>query len=117
MAMQKFPMFLVVGTGSCNHGKVQLSQCKPSIKVDSTTHMVGVRLLKEVECEFDVPEFDLRSMEIDALEKSVVAEKADSQVRVNLLLDRISKLKAIGHDAPVVAEFVYSGSIDAVESF
>lgn len=99
MATQKFKMYIVVGTGSCNHGQVQLSQYKPSLKVDSTTHMIGVRLLKEVECEFDVPEFDLRAMEIYALEKSVIAEKADSQVRVNLLLDRISKLKAITHDA------------------
>ena len=98
MAMQKFKMFIVVGTGSCNHGQVQLTQYEPSIKANSTTAMIGTRLLKEVECEFDVPEFDLRAMEIDALEKSVIAEKADSQVRVNCLLDRISKLKAITHE-------------------
>jgi hypothetical protein len=114
MAMQEFKMYMVVGTGSCNHGQVQLTPYKPSLKVDSTTHMIGVRLLKEVECQCDVPEFDLRSMEIEALEKGVIAEKADSQVRVNLLLDRLSKLKAIGHDAPVAAEFVYAGSTDEV---
>lgn len=99
MAIQKFKMYIVVGTGSCNHGQVQLSPYKPSLKADSTTSMIGVRLLKEVECEFDVPEFDLRTMEIDALEKSVIAEKADSQVRVNLLLERISKLKCITHES------------------
>lgn len=98
MAMKKFKMFIVVGTGSCNHGQVQLTQYEPSLKADSTTAMIGVRLLKEVECEFDVPDFDLRSMEIDALEKSVECERADSQVRVNILLDRISKLKAITHE-------------------
>lgn len=101
MAMQKFKMYIVVGTGSVNHGQVQLTRYEPSLKADSTTAMIGVRLLKEVECEFDVPDFDLRSMEIDALEKSVVAEKADSQVRVNILLDRISKLKAITHEVSV----------------
>lgn len=98
MAMQKFKMFIVVGTGSCNHGQVQLSPHKPSVKADSTTHLIGNRLIKEVECEFDVPAFDLRIMEIDALEKSVECERADSQVRVNLLLERISKLKALTHE-------------------
>lgn len=103
MAMQKFKMYMTVGTGSCNHGKVILSPYRPSIKADATTSLIGERLLREVECEFDVPEFDLRSIEIEALEKSVIAEKADSQVRVNLLLDRISKLKALTHDDPVNA--------------
>ena len=98
MAMQKFKMFIVVGTGSANHGQVQLTQYRPSERLDSTTALIGCRLIREVECEFDVPEFDLRAMEIDALEKSVIAEKADSQVRVNILLDRISKLKAITHE-------------------
>lgn len=103
MAMQKFKMFMTVGTGSLNHGKVELTMHKPGLKADSTTSLIGTRLLKEVECEFDVPEFDLRAMEIDALEKSVIAEKADSQVRVNILLDRISKLKAITHEVEVAA--------------
>lgn len=98
MAMQKFKMYLVVGTGSANHGRVELTQYKPQLTADRNTALIGTRLLKEVECEFNVPAFDLRAMEIDALEKSVVAEKADSQVRVNLLLDRISKLKAITHE-------------------
>lgn len=101
MAMQKFKMFIVVGTGSANHGQVQLTQYKPSEKADSTTALIGCRLIKEVECEFDVPAFDLRTMEIDALEKSVEVERADSQVRVNLLLERISKLKALTHEVSV----------------
>ena len=96
MSMQTFKMFMVVGTGSYNHGEVSISKFKPDNKPDS---MFGTRLIKEVECEFDVPEFDLRQMEIDALEKCVIAERADSQVRVNLLLDRISKLKCLAHEA------------------
>ena len=94
MAKQTFKMYMVVGTGSCNHGQVFLQRIKPS----STDYLVGARLLKEVEFEFDVPEFDLRQMEIECLEGAVKQERADSQVRVNLLLDRISKLQAIGHD-------------------
>lgn len=95
MAIQKFKMFMCVGTGTFNHGEVELMSYKPTDKPDDC---FGRRLLQEVECEFDVPEFDLRQLEIDALEKCVIQERADAQVRVNLLLDRISKLKAIGHD-------------------
>ena len=95
MAMQTFKMFMVVGTGSYNHGEVSLSKLKPN---DNPDALFGARLIKEVECEFDVPEFDLRQIEIDALEKCVTAERADSQVRVNALLDRISKLKCLTHE-------------------
>lgn len=95
MAMQTFKMFMVVGTGSYNHGEVTLSKFKPD---DESSALFSARLIKEVECEFDVPEFDLRQMEIDALEKCVTAERADSQVRVNALLDRISKLKCLTHE-------------------
>lgn len=95
MAMQTFKMFMVVGTGRFNHGVVEISRFAPGEK---PCDMFGTRLIKEVECEFDVPEFDLRQMEIDALEKCVQAERADSQVRVNILLDRISKLKCLTHE-------------------
>lgn len=95
MAIQTFKMFMVVGTGTYNHGEVSIARYSPS---DEPNSMFGYRLIKEVECEFDVPEFDLRQMEIDALEKCVQAERADSQVRVNILLDRISKLKCLTHD-------------------
>lgn len=101
MAMQNFKMFLTVGTGSLNHGRVELSMHKPSLKTDPTTSLVGSRLIREVECEVDVPEFDLCAMEIEALEASVKSERADSQMRVNLLLDRISKLKCLTHEAEV----------------
>lgn len=48
--------------------------------------------------ELDFPEVDTRQLQIDALNEQVQRERADSQVRVNLLLERISKLQAIGHD-------------------
>lgn len=95
MAIQKFKMFMVVGTGKYNHGEVTLQSWEPSCSADDSFCR---RLIKEVECEADVPEFDLRQMEVDALEASVQKERADSQVRVNLLLERISKLKAICHE-------------------
>lgn len=48
--------------------------------------------------EIDFPEIDTRQMQIDALELTIQSERAESQSRVNILLDRISKLKAITHE-------------------
>lgn len=99
MAMQKFKMFVVVGVGKWNHGQVELSKYKPS---EDASGGVGdnfaTRFLSEIEVDVDVPGHDLVALEVDALEKAVQREKADSQVRVNILLDRLSKLKAIGHE-------------------
>ena len=50
------------------------------------------------EVELDFPEIDTRQAQIDNLEAQVHEERAQSQSRVNLLLERISKLKAICHD-------------------
>ncbi len=60
--------------------------------------MRGMVWLGSKDVEFDIPEIDTRQAQIDSLEAEVNQERADSQVRVNLLLDRISKLKAISHD-------------------
>jgi len=54
--------------------------------------------LGQTEVEIDYPEIDTRQAQIDQLEAEVQNERAQSQSRVNLLLDRISKLQAIGHD-------------------
>jgi hypothetical protein len=59
-------------------------------------------LLGTVEQEIEVPDMSpeaLTQAQIDILESGIQRERADSQVRVNHLLDRISKLKAISHDA------------------
>lgn len=58
----------------------------------------AVRLIAVKEVEIDVPEDDLDLLEIEALEAKIVKEKGESQHKANLLLDRISKLKAIGHE-------------------
>lgn len=50
------------------------------------------------EVEIDIPEFDSRGLMIQALERGIQKERAESQSRVNILLDRISKLKCITHD-------------------
>ena len=60
--------------------------------------MKGMVWLGSQEVELDVPEVDIRQAMIEELEAQVKQERTDSQVRVNLLLDRISKLQAIGHD-------------------
>lgn len=52
----------------------------------------------QTEVEIDFPEIDTRQAQIDKLEAQVQEERAQSQLRVNLLLERISKLQAIGHD-------------------
>ncbi len=96
MAIQTFEVFVVVGTGSCNHGQIFIQDYKPI--ESSYDHIIGRRLISKSVVEVDVPEFDIVTLEVEGLEKAVQLEKADSQVRVNLLLDRISKLKAIGHD-------------------
>lgn len=102
MAIQKFKMFLTVNTGSYKHGEVELQSFKPT---DSDTDtFFGRRFICEVEVEADVPEFDIVALEVDSLEKTIQKEKADSQVRVNILLDRLSKLKAIGHDVIEAAQ-------------
>jgi hypothetical protein len=54
--------------------------------------------LGSTEVEIDFPEKDTHRAHIDSLEARIKQERADSQVRVNMLLDRISKLQAIGHD-------------------
>lgn len=52
----------------------------------------------QCEVEIDWPEIDTRQMQIDALEEQIIKERGESQARINLLLDRISKLQAITHE-------------------
>ena len=65
---------------------------------DTPACMKGMLWLGSQEVELNVPEVDTRQAQVEALEAEVEQERADSQVRVNLLLERISKLQAIGHD-------------------
>lgn len=60
-------------------------------------------LLAKQEVEFDVGDYDGREKEIEAVEKALEQVRANSQQQINLLLDRISKLKAITHDVEVAS--------------
>ena len=44
------------------------------------------------------PEVDVNQVLVEGLERAIDQERADSQVRVNLLLDRISQLKCLTHE-------------------
>ena len=63
------------------------------------SHMKGsVILLGEVEVDIDYPEVDTRKVQIDALQAEVQKIRAESQAQINLLMDRIGKLAAVGHE-------------------
>ena len=53
--------------------------------------------LGQQDVELDFPDIDINQAKIDALEAEIQHERATSQSRVSLLLERISKLQAIGH--------------------
>lgn len=58
--------------------------------------LLGVR---EVEVEFEAFDLDPVVAMIDGLEKQVEQERADSQRKVNFLLEKISKLRCLEHKA------------------
>lgn len=97
MAMQKFKLYLSCGVGIYTKGNLMVSDFKPS-DASAKDGDWGRVLIKEYEVELDIPEIDTRQVEIDALEAGIEKERAESQSRVNILLDRISKLKAITHE-------------------
>lgn len=43
-------------------------------------------------------DIDIKQAQIETLERQLNDERAGSQIKVNALLDQISKLKAIGHE-------------------
>ena len=57
----------------------------------------------DVEVEWKEIDRDPREALIESLESQVEKERADSQVRVNHLLDQISKLKCLEHVVEVSA--------------
>lgn len=94
MVKQSFKMYMVVGTGSLNRGQVRLAEFDPSNFGSPTAHLNGTRLVKEVEVELDIPEFNLPMMELEALEALLEAEKFSAGSRVEFLNEQIAKLKA-----------------------
>lgn len=55
-------------------------------------------LLATQEVEFDIGDFDGRAKELEVVEKALEEFRAKSQSHINILLDRISKLKAITYE-------------------
>lgn len=54
--------------------------------------------VSNVEVTFDIGDFDNRLAEIEQLEQVIEETRAESQAKINLLLERISNLQAIGHE-------------------
>lgn len=95
MAIQKVAMFAFAITREWSS--------EPELRITNLdmSGAEGYNFLSLQEVEIDIPEFDARGVMIETLETAVQKERAESQSKINLLLERISKLKAIGHDAPV----------------
>ena len=99
MAMQTFTLYICKDITQYGDGKI-------SVNDFDLSKPCGIRppdyvLLGKFDQEIYVPEIDTTLSQVKALEDAIQAERADSAARVNLLIDRLSKLKAIGHDAPV----------------
>lgn len=100
VAKQVFTMYITKSIRDYDAGKISVNDFNyaRSFGGRPAEHV----LLATVEQEFDIPEVDTNQIQIDALEETIQLERAQSQSRVNILLDRISKLKAIGHDSSVI---------------
>lgn len=98
MAVQKAKLFMFEYT---NH-RAPERYVSPYSEHEMDHMKTQVILLGELEIDVDYPEIDTRQAQIDALEAEVQKIRAEHQSQVNLILDRISKLKAIGHDSDVV---------------
>lgn len=65
--------------------------------VDATKTIGEYACLGPVELSVDVPQVDPVAKMISSLERQIEAERADSQQRINILLDRLSKLQCLEH--------------------
>ncbi|WAX22819.1 hypothetical protein MAJJADAN_00057 [Pseudomonas phage Amjad_SA] len=93
MAMQKFTLYISASTREWDFGEISFTDYDPTPHPDFQRALICIR-----EVEVDVPEFDPRPQAVAVLQAQVDKERADSQVRISLLLERISKLQAIGHE-------------------
>lgn len=96
MAKQIFTLYVSASTREWEFGSIKVTDYDPTPHPEFKQTLISSH-----EVELDIPEFDIASIAINGLESEIQKERADSQVRVNILLDRISKLKAIGHDVEV----------------
>ena len=95
MAKQTVTLHMYERTSSYNAGHREVFDCD----LRPTKSCMQDRIwLGQQDVVIDWPEVDTRQLQIDALEEQVKQERAESQSRVNLLLERISNLQAIGHE-------------------
>lgn len=97
MAIQKFKIYVSASLREWELGAIKITDYDPT-----PHHEFKMKLISSHEIELDVPELDIRDAAIAGLEGEIQKERAESQSRVNIMLDRISKLKAIGHESSVV---------------
>ncbi len=99
---QKFNMWIHKNMEGCfEAGKIWLSE----YNLAGQKCFENAVSLGPVEFEIEVPEIDTRAAAIESLTAAIQKERADSQAKINLLLERISNLQAIGHDQPEVREW------------
>lgn len=93
MALQKFTVYVCASLDDYDFGQVYLLRFDPT-----GSQYTKAALISTHEIELDVPAFDIREQAIVVLEAEIQKERADSQAKINLLLERISNLQAIGHE-------------------
>lgn len=93
MALQKFTAYVCASLTQYHLGKLDVMWFDPTGIPGSTRALISTH-----EIELDVPAFDIRQQAIVVLEAEIQKERADSQAKINLLLERISNLQAIGHE-------------------
>lgn len=93
MAKQKFTVYVSASIRDWEFGRISVTDYNPEQYPDFKMALVSTH-----EIELEVPEFDIRDKAIVMLEQEIQKERADSQMRVNLLLERISKLQAIANE-------------------
>ena len=95
MATKKFTVYLYQSTEPWDADDPVKLLC---FKAENSDYAV---FIGEAEVEVEVPEMsrsDLAIAQIAAAQAQIEKERADSQLRVNRLLERISKIQAIGHE-------------------
>ena len=98
MAKQTFTMYITQSIAQYGGGKVSVNDFNMA-KASGGKPADNI-LLATVEQEFEIPDVDLTVAQIEGLKQAVQHERAESQSRVNILLDRISKLKSLTHEVP-----------------
>lgn len=96
MAKQIFTLHICKNISDFGGGRISVSDFDMSEPIGSRPS--DYVLLGTQEVELDVPDVDTTQIQIDALYEQIKAERAESQNRINIWLDRISKLQCITHE-------------------